>query len=102
MSDKSISPEKVPYLWLLLIKKKWNVTEICRKLKRARSCVYTYKMRRIYDMHNKKSNKGGRPKKINERDMWKLRYYKDHKIVARTGRNVHPRDLLGKRKSIKS
>ena len=42
MGDKGISPEKVPYLWLLLIKKKWNVTEISRKLKIARSCVYIY------------------------------------------------------------
>ena len=72
MGDKSISPEKVPYLWLLLIKKKWNVTEISRKLKIARSCVYTYKKRRISDIPNKKPNKGGRPKKINERDMRKL------------------------------
>ena len=60
MGDKSISPEKVPYLWLLLIKKKWNVTEISGKLKIARSCVYTYKKRRISDIHNKKPNKGGR------------------------------------------
>ena len=67
-----ISPEKVPYLWLLLIKKKWNVTEISRKLKIARSCVYTYKKRRISHFHNKKPNKGGRPKKINERIMQKL------------------------------
>ena len=72
MGDKSISPEKVPYLWLLLIKKTWNVTEIFRKLKIVRSCVYTYKKRRISDIHNKKPNKGGRAKKINERDMRKL------------------------------
>ncbi len=70
------------------------------KLKIARSCVYTYKKCRISDIHNKKPNKGGRPKKINERDMRKCT--KDHKIVERTGRNVHPRDLLGKRKSMKS
>ncbi len=35
MGDKSISPDKVPYLWLLLIGKKWNVTEISRELKMA-------------------------------------------------------------------
>ncbi len=72
MGDKSISPEKVPYLWRLLIKKQWNVKEKCRKLKIARSCVYTYKKRRISDIHIKKPNKGGRPKKINDRDMRKL------------------------------
>ncbi len=42
MGDKTISPEKVPYLWLLLIKKKWNVTEISRKLKIARTFLRIY------------------------------------------------------------
>ena len=47
MGGKSLSPEKVAYLWLLLNEKKWNVTEISKKLKISRSCIYTYKKRAI-------------------------------------------------------
>ena len=38
MGGKSLSPEKVAYLWLLL-NEKLNVTEIARMLKITRSCV---------------------------------------------------------------
>ena len=72
MGGKSLSPEKVAYLWLLLNEKKLNVTEIARKLKITRSCVYKYKKGGIVDTKNKKGHKGGRPRKLNERDMRNL------------------------------
>ncbi len=72
MGGKSLSPEKVAYLWLLLNENKWNVTEISKKLKISRSCVYTYKKRGICGVQKKKTNKGGRPKKLSERNMRKL------------------------------
>ena len=68
MGGKSLSPEKVAYLWLLLNDKKLNVTEIARKLKITRSCVYKYKKRGIFESKKRKGHKGGRPKKLDERD----------------------------------
>ncbi len=68
-----------------------------RKLKTARSCVYTYKKRTISNIHNKKP-KGGRPEKINERVMRKL--LRTIKSLREWERNVHPTDLLGKGESI--
>ena len=72
MGGKSLSPEKVAYLWLLLDEKKLNITEIAKKLKITRSCVYKYKKRGILNTKNNKGHKGGRPKKLHERDMRNL------------------------------
>ena len=72
MGGRSLSPQKVAFLWLLLNEKRLTVTEIARKLKITRSCVYKYKYRGIFNAENKKNHKGGRPKKINERDMRNL------------------------------
>ncbi len=62
MGSKSLSPEKVAYLWLLLNEKKWNVTEIFEKLKISRSCIYTYKKRGMWisGVHKKKNRHAAR------------------------------------------
>lgn len=72
MCGKRLSAEKVAYLWLLLNEKQWNITEIARKLNISRSCVYDYKKRGMWDSKKRKINKGGRPKKLNERDVREL------------------------------
>ena len=71
MGGKSLSSEKVAYLWLLLDEKKLNMTEIAKKLKITRSCVYKYKKRGVLNTKNK-GHKGGRPKKLDARDMRNL------------------------------
>ena len=70
MVGKSLSAEKVAYLSFLLNEKKNNVTEIAKKLNICRSSVYRYKNAGIKDCKRPKKkclNKGGRPKKLNER-----------------------------------
>ena len=75
MVGKTLSAEKVAYLSFLLNEKRINVTEIARKLKISRSSVYRYKNTGINDCKRpskKCVNKGGRPRKLNKRDVRNL------------------------------
>ena len=75
MVGKTLSAEKVAYLSFLLNEKRINVTEIARILKISRSSVYRYKNTGINDCKRpskKCVNKGGRPRKLNKRDVRSL------------------------------
>ena len=75
MVGKTLSAEKVAYLSFLLNEKGINVTEIARKIKISRSSVYRYKNTGINDCKRpskKCVNKGGRPRKLNKRDVRNL------------------------------
>ena len=83
MCGKSLTAERVAYLCLLLNEKELNVSEIARKLKISRSCVYKYKKLGISVVQKEKTNKGGRPKKLNQRDI---------RILVRTVKSLRERE----------
>ena len=83
MRGKSLSAERVAYLCLSLNEKQLNVSEIARKLKISRSCVYKYKKVGIFGVQKEKTNKGSRPKKLNQRDM---------RILVRTVKSLRERE----------